>query len=311
MILRKSVRTIASLVMMATIVSACARAGDPVSKPEGQFIDLPAGRIHAVIQGSGPDLVLVHGANGNARDFTLDLVGRLSGRYRVIAFDRPGFGFSDDFGAPESPAEQAAILHAAAQVLGVKRPVVLGHSYGGAVALAWALQQERDLGALVLLAPASHPWPGDLGLLYRMAETRFGLNVVLPIAARLIPRSVLETAVKGVFAPDPVPAGYLDHLGVDLTTQVSQMQLNARQINSLITYVTEMSPRYAGLRLPIEVVHGTADKVVGLTIHSERLAREVGSARITRLKDVGHMPHHARPEQVVEAIDRAATRAGY
>jgi pimeloyl-ACP methyl ester carboxylesterase len=295
---------------MASVVSACARTNVPATQAEGRFIDLAAGRIHAVVQGSGPDLVLVHGANGNARDFTLDLVARLSGRYRVIAFDRPGFGFSDDFGAPENPSEQAAILQDAAQALGVKRPIVLGHSYGGAVALAWALQHEQDLGALVLLAPASHPWPGDLGLLYRLAETRFGLNVVLPIAARLIPRSALEGAVKGVFAPDPVPAGYLDHLGVDLTTQVAQMQLNARQINSLITYVTEMSPRYAGLRLPIEVVHGSADKVVGLTIHSERLAREVASARITRLKDVGHMPHHARPAEVAAAIDRAARRAG-
>ena len=280
----------------------------PVTQPEGQFIPLAGGRVHAVVQGVGPDLVLIHGANGNARDFTLDLVGRMAQDFRVIALDRPGFGFSDDFGGPESPQEQARILRDAAAELGVTQPIVLGHSYGGAVALAWALQQEP--AALVLLAPASHPWPGDLGLLYRLAESPFGQSVILPLVARLAPRSGMERAVRGVFAPDPVPSGYLDHLGPDLTLRTSQLQLNARQINSLLDHVTTMAPEYPRLTLPIEVLHGTADKTVGLSIHSERLEAEIASARLTRLEGVGHMPHHARPLDVVAAIHRAAERAG-
>lgn len=310
MTLRRSARHLASVALVAALVAACAKADTIVTQPEGQFIALNGGRIHAVVQGSGPDLVLIHGANGNARDFTLDLVGRMARDYRVIALDRPGFGFSDDFDMPERPQEQARILRLATAALGVERPIVLGHSYGGAVALAWALQSEADTAALVLLAPASHPWPGDLGLLYRVAESSFGQNVILPLAARLAPRSSMERAVRGVFAPDPVPDGYLDHLGPDLTLRTGQLQLNTRQINSLLEHVTIMAPDYPRLTLPIEVLHGTADKTVGLPIHSERLVAEVASATLTRLENVGHMPHHARPSEVVQAIHRAATRAG-
>ncbi|MFN4056962.1 MAG: alpha/beta fold hydrolase [Roseinatronobacter sp.] len=280
-----------------------------MTRPEGQFVAIDGGNIHAVVQGRGPDLVLVHGANGNSRDFTLGLVARLAQDYRVIALDRPGFGFSDAFGAPESPLDQAEILRKAADALGVRRPIVLGHSYGGAVALAWALQ-EKQTAALVLLAPASHPWPGDLGLLYRLADTRIGQSVILPLFARLAPRAGIDRAVRGVFAPDPVPEGYLDHLGVDLTLRTSQFLLNARQINSLLGYVTGMVPDYPRLTLPIEVLHGTADVTVGLSIHSERLKAEIPSARLTVLDGVGHMPHHSRPAEVIQAIDRAAHRAG-
>lgn len=310
MTLHRSARRLASIALVVAVTAACAKAQPRVTPAQGQFIALDDGRIHAVVQGSGPDLVLIHGANGNARDFTLDLVGRMSSDFRVIAFDRPGFGYSDDFGGPESPQDQARILRAAAAKLGVTKPVVLGHSYGGAVALAWALQGGADTSALVLLAPASHPWPGDLGLWYRITETGFGQNVLLPMVARLAPRSAMDRAVKGVFAPDPVPAGYIDHLGTDLTLNADQLRLNARQINSLIDHVTAMAPQYPTLSLPIEVLHGTADKTVGLTIHSERLEADVPSARLTRLENVGHMPHHARPVAVAEAILRAAKRAG-
>lgn len=310
MTLHRSAKRLASIALVAAFAAACAKAQTRVTPPEGQFIALADGRIHAVVKGSGPDLVLIHGANGNSRDFTLGLVGRMARNFRVIALDRPGFGHSDDFGGPESPVDQARILRAAATELGVKNPVVLGHSYGGAVALAWALQGGADVGALVLLAPASHPWPGDLGLMYRITETQFGQNVLLPLVAKLIPQSSVDSAVRGVFAPDPVPSGYADHLGRDLTLNADQLRLNARQINSLIDYVTVMAQQYPSLTLPIEVVHGTADKTVGLSLHSARLEAEVASAHLTRLENVGHMPHHARPAAVADAIERAAQRAG-
>lgn len=276
--------------------------------PEGGFIDLPAGRIHAVIRGEGPDLVMIHGANGNARDFTFDLVDRMAGDFRVIAFDRPGFGFSDAFGGPDSPIDQADILRAAAARIGVEDPIILGHSYGGAVALAWALRAPDDVAGLTLLAPASHPWPGELGMWYRLSASALGQHLVLPLIATLAPRAGVERSLEGVFAPDPVPEGYLDHLGFDLTLRASQLQLNAVQVGALKDHVDAMAGGYPALTMPIEVLHGTQDVTVGISFHSERLEAEVDSARLTRLDGVGHMPHHARPEAVADAIRRTAGR---
>ncbi|MGY6547855.1 MAG: alpha/beta fold hydrolase [Roseinatronobacter sp.] len=312
-LLRSAART-AGISFFALTITACAAQHDTGSaradtQPEGAFVDLPGGRIHAIVRGSGPDLVMIHGANGNARDFSFDLVDRMAGEFRVVAFDRPGFGFSDDFGGVLSPVEQADILRAAAEVLGVERPIVLGHSYGGAVAMGWALRAPNDLAGLTLLAPATHPWPGDLGLWYRISASVLGQWLILPAIAALAPRAAVETTLEGVFAPDPVPEGYLEHLGFDLTMRRAQLALNARQINSLERYVTAMVPGYPALTLPIEIIHGTVDKTVGLEIHSERLVQEIDSARLTRLDGVGHMPHHAQPEEAAEAIRRTAARA--
>ncbi len=277
--------------------------------PEGAFVTLPDGRVHAIVRGEGPDLVMIHGANGNARDFSFDLIDRLAEEFRVIALDRPGFGFSDAFDRPDSPVMQADILRAAAAQIGVEQPIILGHSYGGAVALAWALRAGDDVAGLTLLAPASHPWPGELGLWYRLSASALGQHLVLPLVARLAPRRSVERALEGVFHPDLVPEGYLDHLGFDLTMRREQLTLNAQQVDSLKGHLEAMYPGYPALTLPIEIVHGRADKTVGLQFHSERLEAEVESARLTRINAMGHMPHHADPERVAEAIRRTAQRA--
>ena len=86
--------------------------------PEGEIITVDGLPVHAKVIGSGPDLVLIHGASGNLRDFTMGFAERLSDRYRVIMFDRPGMGYTARLpGARgawnplgESPQEQAALL---------------------------------------------------------------------------------------------------------------------------------------------------------------------------------------------------------
>ncbi len=310
-----SASRLAGLALVTAIFAACtARMEDQMAHadtlPEGAFVELQGGRIHAVVRGSGPDLVMIHGANGNARDFSFDLMDRMSGEFRVIAFDRPGFGFSDDFGGPTSPIVQADLLRQAAMLLGAERPLVLGHSYGGAVALAWALRMPQDVAGLTLLAPVTHPWEESLGLWYQISASWLGQYLVLPLVAALAPRSAVENTLAGVFSPDPVPDGYLDHFGLSLTMRHAQLALNARQVNSLNGYVAAMAPGYPALTMPIEVLHGTADETVLLDIHSAKLAAEVESASLTVLEGTGHMPHHAQPETTADAIRRTARRAG-
>ena len=241
--------------------------------------------------------------------FTFDLAGRMAQEFRVISFDRPGFGHSDAFGGLKSPMAQAQVLRDAAAELGVDRPILLGHSYGGAVAMAWALQAPGDVAGLTLLAPAVYPWPGELGLWYQLSSSWLGQKVVLPLVAGLAPRSAVDSSLEGVFAPNPVPEGYMDHLGYDLTLRASQLALNARQVDGLKGYVEAMSPGYPALTMPIEIIHGDQDTTVGLSFHSQRMADTLDNAQLTILPDVGHMPHHARPKDVADAIRRTYTRA--
>ena len=279
--------------------------------PEGRVIEVDGTAIHAYIRGAGPDLVLLHGAGGNGRDMVLALGDRLSDRYRVIAFDRPGLGHSGWSGAgAASPREQARLMQRAAAELGITRPVVAGHSYGGAVAMAWALEAPDDTAALVVIAGATMPWPGKLDSFYRVLGTAPGRHILIPLISAFLPRDRLERAVAGIFAPQEPPPGYAAQIGAPLSIRRAAMRQNVAQVQALRPHVVEMSAHYATLRLPVEILHGTADTTVGLGIHAEPLSERLPDARLTVLEGIGHMPHHAATDAVAEAIDRAATRAG-
>ena len=302
-------------------VGARARAREAAARtafpPEGRILDVDGVPVHAVVRGKGPDLVMLHGASGNSRDFTFDLIGRLTDRFRCIAFDRPGLGhtgrvrpaYDDAFSsAAETPSEQAALLAAAARQLGVERPLVLGHSFGGTIALAWAL--DHPARALVLLAAASNRWEGGLGPLYAINSSAPGGGLAVPLLTAAVPESYLRTVTERIFAPDPVPEGYHAHVGAMLTLRRRSLRANSRQVNHLKPFIVEMEARYRDLDLPIEWIHGTADTIVPLHVHAEPFRAMVPRTNLTLLDGVGHMPHHADPDAVVAAILRADAAAG-
>lgn len=288
--------------------------------PTGQFIDVKGRQVHAVVGGEGPDVVLIHGAGGNTREFTFELMDRLADRYRVIVFDRPGLGYtdrlSDDFeGAftttAESPAEQAEMLHAAALQLGADRPIVLGHSYGGSVALAWGLNHPENAAGVVNVSGPSHPWPGDLGAYYTVNGSAIGGALLSPMISAFASQNQIESAISGIFAPQDVPKGYIDHIGPTLTLRPPSFRANARQVNSLRPHIVEMALRYASeFKMPLEIIHGDRDETVPLSIHSIPLKDAVPHANLTVLEGIGHMPHHAHPDSVEAAIDRIAAQVG-
>lgn len=279
--------------------------------PVGRLLPVGGGVVHALTTGDGPDVVLLHGASGNLRDFTFDLVGRLAQSFRVTAFDRPGLGHSDPLHEHgESPSEQAAVLDAAAEMLGIGRAVIVGHSFGGAVAMAWALEHPDRAVAVVSLAGATMPWPGELGPWYRIASTALGAATVVPLVSGWLPDSVARNSVAAIFAPQPAPAGYLDHVGIPLTLRRSAvLRSNVRQVAGLKPHVTAMARRYPGLSIPVEILHGTVDTIVPIAVHARPMAALLPDARLTELPGVGHMPHHAAPDATLAAIRRAAQRA--
>ncbi|WP_238382681.1 alpha/beta fold hydrolase [Tabrizicola thermarum] len=280
-------------------------AAEAAFPPSGRFVTVNGRRLHYEIAGKGPDLVLIHGASGSLRDLTFSLRDRLTDRYRVIAVDRPGLGYSD-------PLEDASLLAQAQHIkaglaqLGVTEPVVLGQSYGGAVALAWAL--DGGPRALVLVSAPSMPWPGKLDPWYRLTDTWPGKHLAIPLVAAFLPDSYVRSITATIFGPDPVPEGYEEHLGAALTLRRRTLLANTIQINALRAELVTMEPRYPTLTLPVELIHGTADTIVPLDIHSGPLSHLLPNASITMIPGAGHMPHHSHASVVIAAIDRAALR---
>ena len=278
--------------------------------PSGQFLTVDGKRLHVLVQGFGPDLILIHGASGNLRDFTPGLVEALSGQFRVIAFDRPGLGYSDDVPGSQQLAVQAAQLAAAARQLGVKDPIILGQSYGGAVALAWAVTKTDPAPrALVLISSPALPWPGALDPWYRLTASGFGRAVVVPLAAAFTPDAYVQRAMTAIFAPEPVPELYSQNIGVGLTLRRASLAVNARQVNALRGELVAQQDHYPGLTLPVELLHGDADTVVPLKIHAQPLSKIIPGAQLEVIAGGGHMPHQTRPGLIVAAVERARLRS--
>ena len=325
----KSLIYLAAFLGLGALLTGCVSASrtakaESAFPPIGQFLEVEGSRVHYIQKGQGPHVVLLHGAGGNVRDFTFDLVDRLADDYTVTAFDRPGMGYTDRVpDVPEgpfategdSPIAQADVLRAAATQLGITDPVVVGHSFGGIVAMAWAnigLDEAAPVNAsaVVSFAGVLMPWPGDLGTYYTLNGGPIGGAIIIPLISAFAPTSTINDTLAGVFAPDPVPDGYIDYFGAPLAVRQVTFRANVRQVNTLRPHVVEMVNDYPRLTLPIEIIHGTADTTVPIDVHPEQLIKIVPSANLTPLIGRGHMPHHADPEAAVAAIRRAAERAG-
>lgn len=285
-------------------------AAEAHAPPLGEIIEVDGHRIHALVQGTGPDLVLIHGASGNIRDFTFSLVDQLTDRYRVIVFDRPGLGYSD----PVNPKgasifEQAEILQKATAQLGADKPIVLGQSYGGAVALAWAVNHPDHLSALVTLAAPAKPWDTPLPRLYVLNSHPVWGRLLPPIIAGWISSDRVARAVEEVFAPQSAPDGYADYFGTGLTLRRSALRANAFQRAQLLEQIEILSPRLSDIAVPLEILHGDVDTTVSHEIHARPMAAEIAGAELTILHGIGHMPQHVAQDDVIAAIHRAAARA--
>ena len=276
--------------------------------PEGQFLTVNGAQVHVYISGQGPDLILIHGASGNARDMTVGLAADLEKSYRVIAFDRPALGWSDPI--PDASLRgQALHLAAAATQLGIKNPIIVGQSYGGSVTLAWALYAPVKPRALVLISAPSLPWPGPLDIFYRLTDSRIGAALIPPLASAFTPDSYLDATIATIFAPDPVPPGYAKAIAAKLTMRSSTLRANFAQVNDLRPEIVAQEPLYRQLTLPIELIHGTADTIVPLKIHSKPLSERLPNAHLTVMEGAGHMPHYSHRAETLAAIERASLRA--
>lgn len=286
-------------------------AAEAASPPSGRIVEVDGHKVHAWVQGSGPDLVLIHGSSGHLGDFTHAFARHLAKSYRVIAFDRPGLGYTPALSTQgDSLKGQADLLQKAARDLGAERPIVLGQSLGGAVALAWAVHHPDAIAALVTVSGVANPWSTGLGRYYTVLSSWPGRHIVIPLMTAFLPQRTVDSALEQVFAPNPVPDGFARHFNPRLTLRRTALRQNALQRRALLGWVQAQAPAYGQITAPTEILHGTDDKTVSLDIHARPLARTIPGAHLTEIAGAGHMPHHTHPGPIYAAIDRAAERAG-
>jgi pimeloyl-ACP methyl ester carboxylesterase len=287
----------------------------------GRLIEVAGGRLHVLEIGPPIPLgatateeplpvVLVHGASGNLQDLRLALGDRLAASRRVILVDRPGHGWSARPGgaADASPARQAALIAQALDRIGARRFVLLGHSFGGTVAAAFALAYPDRVAGLVLLAPVTHPWVGGLAWYNAILSTPvmgplFARTVGLPLGALM-----LAGGAASVFAPEAVPAGYVRRAAIRLLLRPSELVANAQDVAVLKDFVTAQAPHYGEIAAPTIILTGDADTTVSPRIHARAIAAAVPDARLILLEGAGHMPQHTHTDAVMAAIGELSSR---
>lgn len=273
--------------------------------PIGKFLYVKGCRVHYVMEGSGPPLVLVHGAGGNIRDWTFQLLDALKESYTVIAFDRPGHGYTDPLHEDgETLAEQADLLAAALKLLGHREAIVLGYSFGGAVALAWALNHPSMVRALCLVAAVSNNWVLTTSYLYDWAAAKSTSWFFAPFLAGIVPNTWVSEGYDEVFSPQKTPHGYLDHVGYALTVRPKSFRANSRQIKRLRPQILRMVEQYEKITMPVEIIHGTLDRSVPIKIHSDILIDQIPHAVYRRLDKFGHGLHQLAIPTIVDSLER-------
>ena len=295
----------------ATLAAGCAAVpSDEIARrwpPIGEFVEIDGARVHYWERGKGQPVVLIHGASGNMRDWTFQLAPMLAKSYRVIVFDRPGFGYSERTAERSwDPAVQAIHLQAATRKLGVERPIVVGHSWGGALAMAWALEDAQGTQGIVTLGGATMPWGGDLSFLYKLGASDVLGGLVGSLVSTFATEPRIAARMQSVFAPQEIPPGYEAYVGAPIATQPKVFRYNAKDLNNLNDVLERQSKRYPDLNLPVEILHGLEDTSVEPSRHAEGMHTLLQKSRLTMLPEVGHMPHHARPGELSAAIGRLA-----
>ena len=274
-------------------------------------VPLSGGRSIAYAQtGSGPDLVAIHGTLMTLEDMWLGPVPGLARHFRVTAVDRPGHGASERARAVDaSPWRQAELIHAAVRALGLRRPVILGHSYGGAVALAYGLLHPDAVAGIVALAPVCFPE-------VRLESVLFGPRA-LPLGEGLATalngtsdQALLPLLWNAMFLPQTMPEAFAARYPFALAGRPAQMVAEGEDALALPAALARSAMAYAGCRVPVRILAGDGDIVVSPHRHGALAARMIPGAGFALLPGIGHMLHHVRPDAVIEAA-RAVANPGF
>lgn len=275
--------------------------------PEGRFITIMGNRIHYVEQGSGPRTVLlVHGLTGVLQNFTYAMLGELARDCRVIAIDRPGSGYSKrPLRSSASLAVQADVIAGLIDALQLDRPVVVGHSLGGAVALATALRHPDKISALALIAPLSRmPAGGPPGIFaslrirWHWLRWLFAWTLMLPLAARQRER-IMQTA----FGPEAVPAHFALCGGGAQAMRPSNHIAASRDLVALEPVLPRLQEGYEDLQLPVHILYGWGDRILDPQEQGRVLADQLPKGEL-ELVEGGHMLPLTQPQRCVEFVRR-------
>jgi len=314
---------LAAAIVFAAGVSALftawtARKVESVLPPKGRWIDVPGARLHVreagpedAVAHTAPAIVMIHGLAGQSAHYTYGVMPRLAERFRLVALDRPGAGYSPrDEGAPANLSAQAAAVAGLIDKLGLGRPLVVGHSLGGAIALALALEHPDKVCGLALLAPLTHMQDDP-------PDVFKGLTIESPLARKLvawtlaIPASIRHSAktLEVIFGPESVPKDFATRGGGLLSLRPGAFLSASSDLQALPGSLPQVQERYSSLQVPVNVLYGKDDRILDWKANGQALVDKVPGAKL-ELVEGGHMLPVTQVEVTADFIEKAVRELG-
>lgn len=273
---------------------------------DGKFLDVDGARLHYVDIGEGPAIVLIHGLGGQLRNFTYALTDRLPG-HRLIAIDRPRSGYSTVAGEEPGLKAQADFIAAAIRKLELERPVLVGHSLGGAISLSLALDHPGLVSALALIAPLTQPQaepPAAFKGLAAGGASKVSRTLVANLLAVPLGTLTAKQTTAAVFAPEPVPDDFAVKGGGMLALRPANVYAAIFEMQAAADEMAAIVARYGELQLPVSILYAREDNILDYRRNGEQTAGEITGCRL-ELTDGGHMLPITQPELTAAFIGRA------
>jgi pimeloyl-ACP methyl ester carboxylesterase len=298
---------VAAVAGLALTTRAAARRAEASVPPDGRFVEVEGARLHYIDRGAGPTILLVHGLSGQLRNFTYALTSLLESDFRVIAVDRPGCGYSVPTTVVQPGlAAQADILARFITALGLDRPLLVGHSLGGALALRVALDHPGSITGIALLSPLTQRQEALPDAFKRLAIPN---AVVRRIVANTVavPAGLRNAATTQalIFAPDPPPADFGTRGGGLLSLRPSAIFAASSEVSAGSGEVADQAERYPMIALPVSILFGADDRILDPTRHGAATAAMIPGARYDTVPG-GHMFPLTAPEATAAWLrDRA------
>ncbi|TAL31136.1 MAG: alpha/beta hydrolase [Spirochaetes bacterium] len=279
-------------------------SGDRIEIPssfKGNYITVQGEKIRCYQHGKGPDLLLIHGLPGCIEDWD-PVFDSLAARYRVTAYDRPGHGFSSALKLEYTIQDNARFARGVINGMGLKNVIVVGHSYGGGIALALASLDPAGIKAFISIAGVCRAIDGVDPVFYLNRIPILGRGFAA-LAARLLGKGMVEEGFGDAFYPNGslMTADFLvKRMTVFLQTKV--IVTTSQEETRFSESVEELARSYKYIMKPVTVIHGESDRLVPFE-DSVWLQKTVPPVKLIPLKNTGHMVQYAHPEIVIGAVD--------
>lgn len=259
-----------------------------------EYVDVDGMRIAYIRSGSGPPLVMLHGAPSDSRIWQW-MVPDLSRDHTVVAWDAPGFGESPDIDDSWRAPQFADALAAFIAALGLGRPHVVGHSFGTMVALS-LFQRHPVAPASLVLVGGYAGWAGSLP----PDEVARRLEMFIGMAE-----------LGDAFDPKAYPGLFSDLIPGDRAASVaSMMRENIRPATiraaGYIGAETDLRPVLPTINVPTLILHGEAD-VRSPLANAEALHAAISTSQLVVLPELGHACVVEDPEACAKEIRRFVT----